>query len=308
MASREPRDQLFDLCVGEGATANKIQDQAPFMEQLPATQHAMEVLPASVSRFGWGGAARALLICAVRPNGAAGLNELHSNFAVACLALDGSTYSMTQRLNNLVHGGTGVYPTSKNTLIKMRALVMKNLAVTLQMLDKYPCATADALRSVALQAADHIQVMISHQLPNLEDHNRLDLYRQILDELTKATAFFRNQRELHTLRERFEIMVRAIAGGTYSRFFEEVAPRGIDKLVIPELVPDLYEGTKNIYDPRSPEAQLTAHIMAWVIRDTEEHDLWRDTLVMPRNAETADQLASQRQRLRRYFDTLSYSY
>lgn len=308
MASEQPMDQLFDLCTGEGATASKIKLQAPFMESLPATQHALEVLPISVSKLGWSEAARALLICATRPNGAAGLDEHFSRFAVACLALDGSAYSMTQRLNNLVHGGSGKYPTSRNTLIKMRALVMKNLASKLQTLEKYPCASDSGLRSVARQVAAHIRVIMEHQLPTLEDHEKLELYRQIFEELPKATSFFRGLTGIHTLTERFEIIVRVIASGAYRSLFEDIFPRGVDLLVSPDLVPSLYAGSQTFYDPMSPEVNLTVRIMYWVMRDTEKHGLWYDSLVVPQSPEAATRLAMQQQRLRRYFDALSYSY
>ncbi len=96
-------------------------------------------------------------------------------------------------------------------------------------------------------------------------------------------------------------MIRVLSGGAYSRVFEEIAPRDIDKLVLPYL----YEGTLSIYDPRFPETQLTAHIMALIIRDTEVHDFWRGTLALPRITEVVDRLASQEQRLHEYFDAFS---
>lgn len=297
-----PKDQLFNLCGAAGATSQRIQKYAPFLEALPATRHAMQVLPKPGSMPDWSEAARALLICVAKPNGAAGLNDKMSAFVIACLALDSSTLSMTQRLYNLVESGTHKFPTSRTALLEMRKVAMANLASSLHSLTEYPCASTDDLRQVARQVAAHVKIIAEYQLPTLTDFERLDLYRYIFEELPKATALFRASNFDYTLMDRLGLIVDAISKGAYQRLFDDVHPRGMNILVLPELVPELYSRAQSFYEPESAEVDLTVRLIYWIMRDTEEHELWEEALAVSGAGQISSRMAAQQRRLRRYFD------
>lgn len=305
MASALPKDQLFDLCAREGATPRNIQERAPFLESLVATQHALNVLPVEH----WSEAARALLICVSRPGGAGGFDDSDSQFVVACLALDGSTYSLGQRLENLVHGGDGNYPTARNTLAKMREVVMTNLALSLQLLQEYPCGSEDSLQGLARLIAANAALIRKHVAPRLSKDEVLQLHRMIFEELPKADAYLSSLRAVpHGGMMKLELLMHAISRGAYARLFEDLGSRAAEILVPPRYVTSFYREFLSDYDPDAEEIQLMIRVISLILLDTERHDLWREAFRSLRKGQhLSDRMLEQRRRIADYFDSWSYA-
>lgn len=305
MASALPKDQLFDLCAREGATPRNIQERAPFLESLVATQHALSVLPVE----GWSEAARALLICVSRPGGAGGFDDSDSRFVVACLALDGSTYSLGQRLQNLVHGGEGNYPTARNTWTKMREVAMTKLALSLQTLREYPCGAEDSLQGIARLIAANAALIRKHMAPRLSKDEVLQLHRMIFEELPKADAYLSSLGAApHGGVMKLELLVHAISRGAYTRLFEDLGPRAADVLVPPHYVPSFYREFLGNYDPDAEEIQLMVRVISLIMLDTERYDLWREVFrSLRKGQQLSSRMLEQRRRIANYFESWSYA-
>lgn len=305
MVSKLPEDQLLDLCTGHGATMEKIKTQAPFMEELLATQHALRVL-ATTGVIDWSEAARALLICVVKPNGAANFDEDASRFVTACLGLDGSVFSLTQRLHYLVGNSDGKYPRTPVALRKRRRDAMESLAATLRTLKDYPCAWPRAIERAIDEAAAHVEIVKSHHLEHLTEYEQADFYSQLFKKLTGSTAVFRQVGLMLTFEQQFTMMVESIADGAYRRLYEELQPQSDDILIPPQLVPGMYKGALELFDSESPEAELTARVIYRIMLDIEDRGFWEATLFNSDRTESSEYLFAQQRRIRGYFESLRW--
>lgn len=303
MASALLKDQLFDLCAREGATPKNIQKYAPFLEDLPATQHAISVLPME----DWSEAARALLVCVTRPGGAGGFDEASSLFVVACLALDGSLEPLGRRLENLAYAGTGNFPTSRNTWTKRREEAMGNLAVSLQALQTYPCGSEDSLRGMARLIAANAALIQKHMSPKLSKEEVRQLHQLIFEELPRVDMYLAARRLTSgAYMRKLQWIISAISRGAYARLFEDLGPQASEILVPPIYVPSFFREVLGSYDPEAEEIQLMLRVISLIMLDTESHDLWREAFRAGRSHQLSASMLEQRRRIARYFESWLY--
>ncbi len=305
MASVLPQDQLFDLCAREGATPKNIRERAPFLETLPATQHALSLLPVE----GWGEAARALLICVTRPGGAGGFDERISLFVVTCLALDGSIAPLGQRLDNLIERRIENYPTSRNTWTKMRQVAMTKLAVSLQTLQEYPCGSEDSLRGIARLIAANAALIRKHMAPKLSKDEVLQLHQLVFEELPRVNEYFESIRIAPTAYvKKLQWVISAISRGAYARLYEDLGPSAAEILVPPRYVTSFFGDVLGSYDPDAEEIQLMVRAISVIMLDTEGHDLWREAFHRERRSESLSPgMLEQRRRIASYFESWMFA-
>lgn len=253
----------------------------------------------------WATAARSLLLCVTRPGGAGQLDDYSSRFVRACLGLDGSIGAMSTRINNLVHAGDYGYPTSMGTLIKMRRAAMDNLAAELLVLETYPCAWPGLIDSAVDQAADHVNIVMTRNLASLDEAERLDFYKRLMEKLRGIPVVNVQGAVIGGLYARFRFAIQLLAEGSYRRLVEDLEMGHYGHLVSPEFVPKLYSGESTPYDLKSEEVERTARVIYWIMEDTEKHELWLEA--MRSTSKLSRKLETQRQRILEQFDTWAYA-
>lgn len=300
----DPTAQLVSLCTGYGALPSRIPTVAPFLRDLPATQHAHQVL-FSDGTTGWQHAARELLICVTKPGGAARFDERTARFVRACLGINGALESYTQRMNDLSNDPDFSFWKSRNTLDKQRDEMMDILAGKLLQLASYPCDPG-RVESALEEFLDLANVVKTRHLEHLDRDELNAFYDRAFRRLTAAVAFFdRHDPDLSPER-RLSIIVTAVAARPYRQLYEELKPRSIDLLVPPDEVWKLYEGRPSLFDPESPETERTMRLIERIILDIEERDAWENTLLATATAEEEGGLTqAQALRLRAMFERLT---
>jgi hypothetical protein len=272
----------MSLCTGYGAVPSRIQKVAPFLRDLPATQHAHQALfPDGAT--GWQHAARELLNCVTKPGGAAGFNERSARFVRACLALEGALESYTQRMDDLSNDPDFAYWRSRNAQDKQRDEAMEILAARLLQLKQYPCAPSAANEAIE-EILDLVGIVVSRHLSHLEDHERQEVYDEIFRRLAKASAFFDGHAPSMSLRERLEIIVTAIAARPYRQLYDGLTSQRRDQLVPPDEVWKLFEDRPSLFDPESPEVERTMRLIERIALSVEERGTWENTLLAVANA------------------------
>ncbi len=299
-----PEAQLVSLCTGYGAVPSRIPTVAPFLQHLPATQHAHESLSAN-GPIGWEHAARDLLICVTKPGGAAGFNARTARFVRACLALDGSMSSYAQRMDDHANDTEFDYPTSRNTQTKLRDQKMDELAAKLLELTKYPCSPSRV--EEAIRTSLGLIEVVKAQILTDADADELARYIEGMTHgLVNASAFFERHDPGLSPERRLNIIVTAVAARPYRLLYDELKPRSIDLLVPPDEVWKLFEGRPSLFDSESPETERTMQLVERIILDAEERDGWESTLLATATAEEDGGLTQQQAlRLRAYFERLT---
>lgn len=302
MASRSEAVQLFDLCAFQGATPARIAQHAPFLRDLPATQHALDVLVAG-GGLDWTHAARELLDCVTKPRGAGGLDERRSRFARACLALDDSHEALGSRLMSLVNDPDYKFPRSPATQQEEREAVMGILATKLLALERYPCAPgAERLKLAVLFGIMVRAPEFFSQEAEVQSAQLADVFEQI----PGAVSVFEQHDPSLSLAERLRITVRAIAVRSYRDIYEELLPRSAEFLVSPELVPRLFEDIPFPIGRDAPVIDRTMEIFARIVENIEVRGAWESVLLAATAEEEPFALtAVQALRLRAYFERLT---
>lgn len=301
-----PEVQLVRLCTGYGAVPSRIPTVAPFLQALPATQHAHEVL-SSNGPISWEHAARDLLICVTKPGGAAGFDARTARFVRACLALDGALESYTQRMNDLANDPDFTFWKSPNTRDKQREEAMGILAARLLQLGSYPCAPSK-LKAATQRHLDLLEFVRTHDYEHFDDDEMREVYKDVFGILVNASAFFdRHDPDLSPAR-RLNIIVTAVAARPYRQLYDELKPRSIDLLVPPNEVRALFEGKPSPFDPESSETERAMRLIERIVLDIEERDGWEGALLATATATAEDDDAltgAETLRLRAYFERLA---
>lgn len=303
MAQRPPLTQLTDLCAGHGAVPTQIVKVAPFLESLAATRHAQEVLFPN-GEADWSHAARQLLICVTEPGGVGGLDEKSSRFARACLGLNGSVDSFTERMNALANDPTYKYPTSPNTWAKTRMSVLSVLIGVLHQIDKYPCAPRPEKEKALDDAMALLAVIRLREYYSQDPEGLLEMRDDLFRRFARAYDLFDKHDPSFSPYQRLKVMVTAVAARTYREVFERLMPGSAELLVDPELVPRLFEDRPIPIDHELPAVERTAKILARIFRDIEERDAWEQAVIASAEADEGVFELSQSEmlRVRAYFE------
>ncbi len=270
--------QLDVLCLGHGATLQKIETDAPLLHGLSATQHALEVLfegeDEQISE-----AARELLQCVTKPGGAGGFDEWTSQYVQAMLGVNGAHKSFTQRMNDLVGGVSNSYPMDRDTWKRDRGELMAQLAAKLQSLTRYPCAPAtpqDDLMRLAVMMWHGIFPGFAH----MDDEEKDQFLAPFVQQLRGANAVFDEHGSLESAERRFAILMRSVAAGPYQVAYDNLSAGDRDLLLPPALWADLFDARKPPeYRPSELEGRRTSEIVARIMLDVEEAEAWERVLV-----------------------------
>lgn len=304
-----PVVQLVSLCTGIGAVPSRIAEVAPFLRDLAATQHAHQVLYPN-EEMTWEYAARELLVCVTKVGGAANFDERTAIFVRACLSLDGALSSYTQRVDNLANNPKFSYPTSRNTLDKMRNEAMGMLASSLLQLQSYPCDRGKA-KSAARIALNCIEFIKEESLGLSDDETINDFYDEVRRKLPVAASYLERTYPQLSLSRRLIKMITLVVDGPYRQIYEELKPRGAWLIIDPDKILQDYQSLPSNYVFLTPTTERTQHLIDHILFDMERRNGW-ETLLQPfepgisRNVLNDDEITRLHAYFERSIDDLGY--
>lgn len=278
MPPKSPAEQLITLC-SSGAVPTRIETAAPFMRDLTATKHAVEVLYDGDTDQ-WTHAARELLMCVCRAGGAAGFDEEAARFVAACLDLGSTQRSLSSRMYDLANDPDFRYPTAPKTHVKRRTKYMTTLAGILVGLDRYPCAPLTH-REKTVKVAASIVCETMKQVFEIEpeDEAGWDIaLTEVWDHLQGARAQFDRYMPHATSGELLRIMVGAVVADKYVRGLYQKARRDLPDIVDVTDILGLLNGAQIGYLPLEEELQRSCEVLAEVLLDLETQGAWRDVV------------------------------
>lgn len=274
--ARTPEAQLVSLCMGDGAVPSRIAKVAPFLRDLPATQHAQKVLYPNGEKS-WEHAARKLLLCVTKAGGEDEFNERSARFVRACLALDGTLSSYAQRMDNLANDPDFDYWKSRNSQNRHRDEAMGRLASRLMEIKFYPCERK-ITQLAARRALKWIEFIRSDYLELADEEEIKFFYDEVRRGLPAAVAYFERTDSNLDFAQRLQIIVTLVIDRPYRRLYDELKPRSIDLLAPPGEMLKQYSAMPADYSSDSVIVERTMAMIERIIFDIEEGDNWDNIL------------------------------
>lgn len=278
MPPKSPAEQLITLC-SSGAVPTRIETAAPFMRDLTATKHAVEVLYDGDTDQ-WTHAASELLMCVCRAGGAARFDEEAARFVAACLDLESTQRSLSSRMYDLANDPDFTYPTAPKTHAKRRTKYMTSLAGVLIGLDRYPCAPLTH-REKRLKIAVGLVHEIVEQLLEVDPEDQVgwsNALTEVWDQLQGARAQFERYMPRATDAELLRILVGAVVGDQYVRGMYDEARRNLPDIVDVTDILGLLNGAQIGYLPLEEELQRSCEVLAEVLLEVEAQGVWGDVV------------------------------
>lgn len=279
MPPKSPAIQLVDLCTA-GAIPSRIEVAAPFMRELAATRHAIEVLY-DANEEQWAYAARELLKCVCRAGGAAGFGEEAARFVSACLDFESTQRSFSERMYGLANDPNYAYPTAPKTHSKRRDRYMSIVAGELLKLDRFPGAPlSDLEKRKQFTAALFTFQLEAGFREDVGDVSLSEIFDDIVGMVRSGFALMDEHAPELSTREHIQIMVRAVSHRAYRDIYSSATVRDRQELVNPDELPRLFEGASREYTGIEDEIKLSCNILASIMIDIESQDAWSQVLLV----------------------------
>lgn len=271
-----PTAQLVSLCTGTGAVPSRIPTVAPFLHDLPATQHAHQVLFPN-GEMSWEYAARELLLCVTKAGGAAGYNERSSIFVRACLSLDGAISSYAQRMDNLANDPQYDYWKSRNTQFEKRNEEMGVLASCLLQLQSYPCDPR-RVTSAARHVLNFIEFTKEEFLGLADEEDIQNFYDEVRRKLPVAAYYFDRVYSHVSLSQRLIKLVTLVVDGPYRQVYEDLKPRSNVLFIPPDDILQDYQGPPSRYSLFIPITERTEDLIERIMLNIESQGEWESVM------------------------------